>query len=344
MEQSSVSTITTEAVRSPALDLEAAPEYLDTTPLAGLITLPAHQPHRNPLDPARLTYTKSWFGAAAAAGALGLAGLGVLGWPVAAAAGVLGAAGLAYMKRVEPMHPILEHVTLRLRRLPPALEGLRIGHITDIHLGLPQTTENMEWAIAAMERERPDAIAITGDIVGLREGIAEIPRLLGRLHAPLGVYAVPGNHDYWEGLRDVEAGLSLAGVQLMLNRNQRLGWNGADFWVAGVDDIWDGRPNFTAARYGVPDDGFVVLLAHSPDIADNAAEHSFDVQISGHSHGGHLRLPLLGPFAKPRFGVRYVMGHYTVGEMPLYVSRGLGGVPMRFLCPPEATIFTLRCA
>jgi uncharacterized protein len=337
-----VSTFTQEAIRVPILGLETAPDFVDSTPLAGLVTLPAHQPHRNPLDPARLNYAGSWFRFGAASAAVGAAGIRLFGWPVAVALGGLGAASLAFMKRFEPMHPVLERVTLPLRRLPAALDGLRIGHITDTHLGLPQATENLEWAISELERERPDVIAITGDVVGLRSGIAELPRLLGRLHAPLGVYAVPGNHDYWEGLSDVAAGLSLAGVVLLMNQNQRLGWNGADFWIAGVDDIWDGRPDFVAARRGVPDDGFTVLLAHSPDIADNAAAHRFDIQISGHSHGGHMRLPLLGPFAAPRFGERYVMGHYSVDDMPVYVSRGLGGVPMRFLCPPEATIFTLR--
>jgi hypothetical protein len=337
-----VSTFTQEAIRLPILDMEAAPDFVDPTPFAGLVTLPAHQPRRNPLDPARLSYAGSWFRLGAVAAAVGATGIRFFGWPAAGAIAGIGAAGLAYMKRFEPMNPTLERIALPLRRLPAALEGLRIGHITDTHLGLPQAAENLEWAIAQMERERPDAIVITGDIAGLRSGIALIPRLLGRLSAPLGVYAVPGNHDYWEGLADVAAGLSLAGVTLLMNQNQRLGWNGADFWIAGVDDIWDGRPDFAAARRGVPDDGFTLLLAHSPDVADDAAEHGFDVQLSGHSHGGHMRLPLLGPFAAPRFGQRYVMGHYSVGDMPVYVSRGIGGVPMRFLCRPEATIFTLR--
>ena len=97
-----------------------------------------------------------------------------------------------------------------------------------------------------------------------------------------------------------------------------------------------------AALDGVPRDAFTVLLAHSPDIADNTADYGFAVQLSGHTHGGHLRLPLIGPFARPRYGRRYVMGLYKVGAMTLYVSRGLGGVPLRLLCRPEATVLTLR--
>jgi predicted MPP superfamily phosphohydrolase len=92
----------------------------------------------------------------------------------------------------------------------------------------------------------------------------------------------------------------------------------------------------------VPAGAFTLLLAHSPDYVTEAAERGVDVQLSGHTHGGHLRLPLLGGFGMPRFGRRYLMGRYQVGPTALYVSRGLGGVPLRLLCPPEATIITLR--
>lgn len=339
-----MSTTTSKQLTLPAIELAEAGDYVDQAPLAGLVTLPAHRPHRNPFDPSRLAYTGSWFRLGAAAAAIGALGLRQLGWPAAAALGGLGAASLAYMKRFEPASPTLERVTIELPALPAALDGLRIGQITDTHIGLPQTAENLTWAIAQMRREQPDLIALTGDLVGLKAGITELPRLLSPLSAPLGVYAVPGNHDYWEGLADVSGALSLARIPLLMNQGVRLGWNGADFWLAGVDEIWDGRPNFAAARASIPDGAFAVLLAHSPDVADDAAEHGFALQLSGHTHGGHLRLPVLGPFARPRYGMRYVMGRYQVGQMALYVSRGLGGMPLRLGCRPEATIFTLRRA
>jgi predicted MPP superfamily phosphohydrolase len=292
----------------------------------------------------RLKYTRAWFQLGAAAAALGALALRRLGWPAVAAFGGLGAASLAYMRAFEPTHPTLNHVTLRLRTLPAALDGLRIGQITDTHLGLPHASANLSWAVEQMRNARPDLIALTGDLAGKRWGIPEIPPLLSKLSAPLGVYAVPGNHDYWEGLADVAAALMLADIPLLMNEHRRLSWNGADLWIAGIDDMWDGRPDFAAALDGVPGDAFTVLLAHSPDIADNAADHGFALQISGHTHGGHFRLPLLGPFTRPRYGIRYVMGQYQVGPMMLYVSRGLGGVPLRLFCRPEATIFTLRRA
>jgi predicted MPP superfamily phosphohydrolase len=325
---------------NPPDELYEGGPQIATTPSA----LPIYRPERNPFDPTRLTYTRSWFGAGLGAAALGLLGLRRHGWPLAAGAGILGAASLAYMKLFEPSHPTLERITLPLASLPAALDGLRIGHITDTHLGLPNSARNLAWAIEQMRREQPELLALTGDLVGKRAGITELPALFGQLRAPLGVYAVPGNHDYWEGLADLHAALSVCGIPLLMNEHRRLRWNGADFWLAGVDEVWDGRLDLAGALDGVPPDGFKLLLAHSPDVAMEATRHGFAAQLSGHTHGGHLRLPLLGPFARPRYGTRYVMGRYQVGAMALYVSRGLGGQPLRLLCRPEATIITLRRA
>jgi uncharacterized protein len=300
------------------------------------------QQQRNPLDPGKLTYTASWFGLAAGAAALSLLGMRRYGWPAAAGASALGAASIAYMARFEAASPTLERVTLRLPSLPAALDGLRIGQITDTHLGKPYAAQNLAWAIEQMQHEQPDLLALTGDLVGLRKGITELPALMSRLRPPLGVYAVPGNHDYTEGLADMHAALEISDIPLLMNEHRRLRWNGADFWLVGIDDIWDGRVDFAVALDGVPADAFKLLIVHEPDIADEAARYGFAAQLSGHTHGGHLRLPLIGPLARPRFGVRYVMGHYQVADMALYVSRGMSGLPLRLLCRPEATIFTLR--
>ncbi len=340
------STLSSQRV-SPAPELISADdfpagEFDPSGMLAGLIPLPTHRPKRNPLDPARLINTPGWYGAGALAAGLGLLGLRALGWPGAAALGALGGAGLAYASRYEPSHPLLERRELRFPQLPAALDGLRIGQIADTHLGLRYTERNLAWAVEQMRREQPDLIALTGDLAGHKAAIPSITPLLRPLRAPLGVYAVPGNHDYWEGLADVRAALALAGIPLLINQGLRMSWRGAEFWLAGVDDAFDGRPDFAAARAGMPEGAFGVLLAHAPDLADDAADHGFAFQLSGHSHGGHLRLPGLGAYTHPRFGVRYVIGHHHVGALQLYVSRGLGGAPLRLLCQPEATIFTLR--
>jgi predicted MPP superfamily phosphohydrolase len=294
-------------------------------------------------ESARIHYAPAWFGLGLAATVMGMLGLQRYGRPAAASLGALGLAGLVHMMVSEPGRPTLESVTLRLPTLPAGLDGLRIGQISDSHLGMPHAARNLAWAVAQMRRAQPDLVVLTGDLVSHRRAISRLPALLRGLRAPLGVYAVPGNHDYWEGLADQRAALARANIPLLLNEHRRLRWNGADLWLVGVDDIWAGRPDLAAALEGVPADAFTLLLCHAPDAADEAARHGIAVQLSGHTHGGHLRLPLLGPFSRPRFGLRYVMGSYQVGTMALYVSRGLGGLPLRLFCRPEATIFTLRC-
>jgi predicted MPP superfamily phosphohydrolase len=298
---------------------------------------------RQTIEATKLHVNRGWIGLGAVVAAAGMAGINLFGWPVAAAGGAFGAAALGHMLLGEPARPILERVTLRVPALPPALDGLRIGHLTDSHLGFRYSEANLAWGIAQMQRERPDLIVFTGDIVTHHWAIPDVPRLLRGLEAPLGVYAVPGNHDHWEGLADLHAALTLANIPLLLNEHRHLSWNGGDLWLIGIDDVWDGRPSLRQALRGVPAHGFKLLLSHAPDIAESAAHAGIHVQLSGHTHGGHLRLPLLGPFTLPRYGKRYVIGEYQVDGLTLYVSRGLGGAPLRLLCPPEATIITLRC-
>jgi predicted MPP superfamily phosphohydrolase len=340
-----MATIEPQHYTTPQLDLVTERETTFTTldELSGALgRLTTERPERHPLDPARLVNNPAWLGVGAAAAGVGALALKLAGRRAAAGMGALGLAGAIYSKVWEPSHPTLEHVTLRFPTLPPALDGLRIGQITDTHLGLRYTAENLRWAVGEMQRAQPDLIAVTGDLAGLKAGVPLITPLLRDLRAPLGVYAVPGNHDYWEGLGDVQGALALAGIPLLMNQNLRMSWRGADFWLAGVDDVFDGRPDFVAASAGIPAGAFSILLAHAPDLADNALGYGFALQLSGHSHGGHLRLPQLGAYTHPRYGARYVMGHYRAGDMQIYVSRGLGGTPLRWLCRPEATIFTLR--
>jgi len=293
------------------------------------------------LRPGRVRYSRRWLGAGASLGLL--AGLAVrrVGLPALGALGLTAMAGAAYTVGIEPRRPELTELTLRLPGLPAALDGLRVGQISDMHLGQRFAAENTAWAVGRVMAARPDLIALTGDFVSFERAIGSLPVLLAPLRAPLGVYAVPGNHDYWEGLPEVTARLAEARVELLLNRGLALGPGGA-LYVAGVDDVWAGRPDLGAALAARPAGAFTLLLAHAPDTADEAAAHGVGLQLSGHTHGGHLRLPLLGAFCLPRHGWSYPIGHEHVGPTQLYVSRGIGGLPLRLLCRPEASVFTLR--
>jgi predicted MPP superfamily phosphohydrolase len=312
--------------------------------LAGMAAAPTRHERRHPFNTSRVRYGRGWLALGAGAAALSLFGLRRYGRPALAGMGALSLASAAYLALFEPARPTLDRVVLPMKRLPEALEGLRIGQISDTHLGRPHSARNLAWAVERMREERPELIVLTGDFVSSSAAIPQIATLLRGLSAPLGVYAVPGNHDYWEGLADIQAALALHNIPLLFNEQRRLRWNGADLWLVGLDDMWDGRPDFGIALHGVPRGACKLLLAHSPDIADKAAAHGFAAQLSGHTHGGHMRLPLLGPVALPRHGWRYAIGRYTVGDMSLYVSRGLSGNPFRLLCRPEATILTLHSA
>ncbi len=261
--------------------------------------------------------------------------------PVFGMLGVAGGASGIYATMIEPRQPVLERVTLRIPSLPPALAGLRIGHLSDFHLGWWYSKGNTRWAVQQMQAECPDLLVLTGDFVSFRHAIADLPDLLRPLAAPLGVYAVTGNHDYWEGVDDIRQHLEPLGVEFLVNASKHVRWHDEEIWLIGIDDVWYGKPDVDVAFAGVPPDAFKLLLCHSPDFADNAAHYHVAVQFSGHTHGGHINLPLLGWLCVPLHGMRYIAGMEQVGAMQLYVSRGLGGMPVRLLCPPEATIVTL---
>jgi uncharacterized protein len=294
--------------------------------------------------PGRVRYSRRWLGAGAAGAALGAVALAAGGPLAAAALGATGLAGAAYATLVEPRSPRLERLTLRFAGLPPELDGLRIGHLSDLHLGQPFSAANARWAAAAMAAERPDLLALTGDFVSYDHAIAALPDVLAPLavaRPPLGAYAVPGNHDHWEGVPAIRAALAPLGVEFLMNAHRALPRGAAQLVVAGVDDQWEGDSDLDMALRGAPA-GFRLLLAHCPDVADDAARLGVDLQLSGHTHGGHMRLPGLGSFCLPRHGWSYAVGHERVGDLQLYVSRGSGGLPLRLNCAPEATILTLR--
>lgn len=295
-------------------------------------------------DPTLVRYSPRWVGMGAALGTLATLAVQWGGVPAAATLGIASVAGATYATLMEPRRPVLERVTLRLPTLPAELEGLRIGQISDLHLGHPHGHTNTRWAVRQMNNEQPDLLLLTGDFVSFDHAIPNLPELLRPLHAPLGMYAVPGNHDYWEGMDRIQAELAPLGIEFLINTSRRLQWRGREFWLAGVDDMWFGRADLDAALAQVPPDAFTLLMAHAPDFADTAAQRNIAVQFSGHTHGGHLCLPWLGSFCLPKYGTRYAIGLEHIASMQLYISRGLGGLSLRLGCPPEATIFTLARA
>ena len=283
---------------------------------------------------------------------------------------LLGAAALggviAYARYVEPYWISLERLTLTLPRLAPAFEGYRIVQISDLHMDGWMTPERIERVVELVNEQQPDLVAITGDYVSVSpDYVSGLPKPLRRLQAPDGVVAILGNHDHLNDAAAVRSALSSAGATDLSNTVHTLRRGsagdsaGAALHLCGIDSVMEGLDRLDEVIEALDDaePGCAVLLAHEPDFADeSAAAGRFDLQLSGHSHGGQVRIPFLKtPYIVPilsRLGFsfappliyEYPSGLYKVGKMYQYTNRGLGVVYARFRlnCRPEITTLTLR--
>lgn len=235
-----------------------------------------------------------------------------------------------------------EHVTIPVVKLPPALDGFTIVQLSDFHLGASFTEKNLRRAIAWTRRQRSDLVVLTGDFINYTQDIPLLNTCLQDLNARYGTYAILGNHDYWTNIQSIGAVLAEHGIELLRNERRCIEVGGARLYLVGIDCVWEAKHDPALALSGIPADAPIVVLAHEPDIADEIAPYGAALQLSGHTHAGHFALPALGPLFLPRHGFRYFRGLQRVGRMWLYVSRGLGGSPMRLGCTPEATKLTLR--
>ena len=266
---------------------------------------------------------------------------------MAAGAALLGA-GFVYASRIEPRWIEVKPVELVLPRLAPEFDGYRVVQIGDLHLDDWPDPAWLGRIVKLVNRQRPDLIAIMGDFAShsaRRLDIEQLVSALRSLRARDGVVAVMGNHDYLAGEALIRTYLRQSSVVELSNAIYTLRRNGAELHVAGVDDLMAGRCRLDLVLRELPESGAAILLAHEPDFADaSAATRRFDLQLSGHSHGGQVGIPFLRRLILPPFSQRYVAGLHRVGDMVLYTNRGLGFVHLRlrFLCRPEITVLTLR--
>ncbi len=267
-----------------------------------------------------------------------------------AALGVLLLGGFVYVRKVEPEDVEVVSVSLVLPRLDAEFDGYRIAQISDIHADDWMTPGRVLGLANLVNAEAPDLVAITGDFATysrFRSLIRHASRLvapLRRLHAPDGVVAVLGNHDHKTDVRTVRRVLAASGVTELHNAVLTLRRGGAALHFCGLDDVREGTPDLHRTWRELPEEGAAILLIHEPNFADeSAATGRFDLQLSGHSHGGQVGLPLLRYPFLPKLSRKYPAGLYRVVEMFLYTNRGLGAHPrFRFNCRPEITVFTLR--
>lgn len=239
----------------------------------------------------------------------------------------------------------LEELALPLPNVTPALAGLRIGFITDIHHEPHRPVALLKRAVELLNTARPDLVLLGGDYVDRSAEDFDRPlALLAQLQAPLGVFAILGNHDYWGGSDYLAARLAASGITVLRNESRQLPTpGGSQIRLIGVDSTVIHHDDLDAAYAGVEPAEFCLVLAHEPEAVEQILARGFrvDLQLSGHSHGGQIVLPGIGAPLLPRLGRRYVRGFHR--DPAIYTSRGLGAVPpyLRYNADPEVTLLTL---
>ena len=262
---------------------------------------------------------------------------------------VTGASSYGYAAEVERHCITVERhkVSLPLGERGPA--ALRVVSLTDFHYDPLHEAEFFEKCVRRTNELDPDLVVLTGDFVTHScKRVDELTKVLSHLKPRHGLYACLGNHDHWNTSpsRILEC-LDKAGIDLLRNQHSRIFMNGGEVVLAGLDSVWSGHPMWESAAQGLKTDDHAIVLMHEPDYADVVKQDARAVfQLSGHTHGGQVRMPLIGALKLPTYGRHYQEGFYNVGKMKLYVNRGLGtiGMHVRFLCPPEIACFDIRNA
>ena len=267
------------------------------------------------------------------------------------------AAGMALYAGEIARHELdITNRTFQIANLPPAFHGYRMVQISDIHLDEFTEPSFLERIITHIDALAPDVVLLTGDFVTLgsftfvtsTHAAHRCAELLSTIKCPLR-YAILGNHDVGVGAPLVIGALHSNGIPVLVNQHVPLERNGSRIWLCGAEDPGTSRPDLNLTVPKAPD-GPVILMAHEPDFADVVVHHPrfplIDLMLSGHTHGGQIRLPFTGPLVLPPMGKKYPEGYYRFNQMQMYVNRGIGtvGLPFRLNCPPEITVITLQPA
>lgn len=257
----------------------------------------------------------------------------------------------------------LTNVKIQIPTLPAPFKGLRIAHLSDIHSSMIVSNGIISAASGLAMEQKPDIIFLTGDFISgstkfLSGSIGEFNRkyldrcidALDGLKAPMGIYAVLGNHDFWSGPKAVKTITqefsNRLGVIWLRNTSVKLERDGKYLDLLGIDDYWQSSSSLSKATKGLDEGSIKILLSHNPDINEliDMYKSKIDLVLSGHTHGGQIVMPIIGmPFMPSRTGQKYREGLIRDGDRQTYVTRGIGHLlaPIRINCPPEVTLITL---
>jgi predicted MPP superfamily phosphohydrolase len=238
----------------------------------------------------------------------------------------------------------VEDIKIYLKRLPKEFDGFRIVQLSDIHHSPFTNLEHISRAVEIANDLAPDMFVLTGDFVSHEtEYIAPMAEEMGKLVSEFGTYACLGNHDHWTDAGLVTDLLRAASVKVLINEGFRFHARNASFWLAGVDDLMVGKTDVGAALNGSFESEMKLLLAHNPAIIRRAARYNVDLLLSGHTHGGQVKIR---DEEKKILKRRMTSGLHYRKETQIYITRGIGTVvvPFRYGCPPEISSIELRCA
>ncbi|HLR14234.1 MAG TPA: metallophosphoesterase [Bacillota bacterium] len=255
-----------------------------------------------------------------------------------------------YAREIEPTLLTIHKHPIRSPKIDASFDQCKIVHFSDTHVGFQYSIPQLNDLVTQINAVNPDIICFTGDLVDnpyTFNKFEEVTKALRNLQATYGKYWVYGNHDHGGyGTEQMKETMVAAQFTLLQNESISIHKGDAHIHIAGLDDAILGKPHIEDALQHIKDDAFVCLLAHEPDIVDTVKNHAVDMQLSGHSHGGQIRLPFIGPLITPRMARNYVDGSYQFDNHPmqLFVSRGIGTtrLPFRLFCRPEFNVYTLH--
>jgi predicted MPP superfamily phosphohydrolase len=257
-----------------------------------------------------------------------------------------GCAAVGYPVFIERYLVLTNRYRIKVPNLPAPFRGLRIVQLTDLHYGLLQPLALIEAVVDRANAIERDIVVCTGDYVHQRDATTQIDAVwpvLARLRAPAGVFSVLGNHDHWADSARSRRWASRTGQDLE-HRATSLVRGGQRLWFAGAGDLWEDHRDLDEVLSDIPSQDCRIVLAHNPDTADTAYTSRIDLMISGHTHGGQVRLPLIGAPVVPVANKTYTSGlKRSPRGAPVFISRGIGwaGYPVRLNCYPEIAVLEL---
>jgi predicted MPP superfamily phosphohydrolase len=252
---------------------------------------------------------------------------------------------------IEPGRLVTRNETIQLSNWPTELRGLKVAVLSDIHAGSWFIDDQkLHLIVERTNQLQPDLILIMGDYMSSESWKSHrvLPETFGAalkdFHAPLGVYSVLGNHDWWWDGNRVRHGLETNGIRVLDDEVLQLSYHGKSFWLVGLADLWTRPQHIDSTIAKVPEGSPIIALTHNPDIFPKLPQR-VNLLLAGHTHGGQVRFPIIGAVIQPSdFGQRYVRGHVFENGHDLFVTTGIGTsiLPVRFGVTPEIVLLTLE--